>query len=80
MFLDIFSLEFVLELQVVRSQEAESSQDEETGPLAEIDFWRQRSRNLSGIHAQIQHTVLFEYLLLFAFYDFCVCMISNLHL
>jgi len=27
------------------------------GPLTEIDFWRRRSRNISGIHEQIKHPV-----------------------
>lgn len=27
------------------------------GPLTEIDFWRRRSRNISGINEQIKHPV-----------------------
>ena len=50
-----------MDSQVVRNQEEASGEDEESGPLAEIDFWRRRSRNLSGIHAQIQQPVLLSF-------------------
>ncbi|CAK9199554.1 unnamed protein product [Sphagnum troendelagicum] len=45
--------------EVVRNhEEAASGEDEEMGPLTEIDFWRRRSRNISGINEQIKHPEL----------------------
>jgi hypothetical protein len=39
--------------EIVNQQDSEDT-GEESGPLAEIDFWRSRSVDLSGIRAQVR--------------------------
>lgn len=43
------------QIKEIVNQQDSTEEGGESGPLAEIDFWRSRSVDLSGIRAQLEH-------------------------